>query len=210
MKSPTRCVGLKSLIVAAFGVLGMTGAQALILCVDSGGNVSASTACKKGWTPLDPVAVGLQGPTGPQGPAGPAGPQGLVGPMGPKGDRGPSDVYAVDGTNSPDLLNDVTTEVVSIVLPAGSYLIVGRLMVENDDGQSRATWCRLGSPTDISLDNSGPEYQRNLPSFAMDNVKLQHTAVFSSPTKVTVECKSYNARVFFPRLAAIQVGAVHK
>ena len=210
MKSLAKCVGFRSLLIAAYCAAATTGAQALVLCVDSGGNLSATTSCKKGWTQLDPVAVGLRGPAGPQGPAGPAGPQGVVGPAGPQGARGPSDVYAVDGTFAPNLMNDVVTDIVSIDLPAGSYLIVGRLMVENDDAQSRQTWCRLNSPTDVSLDNSGPQYQKSLRSFEMDNVSLQHTGVFAVPTRVTIQCTSFNARVFFPRLAAIQNGAVHK
>jgi len=70
------------LVMVMLGVTAIPAADALILCVDAGGNLSAATTCKKGWTPLDASTVGLQGPPGPQGPAGP---QGTGGPQGPQG-----------------------------------------------------------------------------------------------------------------------------
>ena len=67
-------VGLLSAI-ALFA--GATGANALVLCVNASGSVTALPACKAGTTQLDIVATGLQGPAGPAGPGGPAGPAGL-------------------------------------------------------------------------------------------------------------------------------------
>jgi len=58
---------LRLLVTVTLGVTAIPAAEALILCVDSGGNLSAQISCKKGWAPLDPIAVGLQGPAGPQG-----------------------------------------------------------------------------------------------------------------------------------------------
>ena len=76
------------LAVVAFAAAETPAADALILCADSGGNLTAASTCKKGWTPLDPIAVGLQGPQGPQGPQGVQGPQGQQGAQGPQGQQG--------------------------------------------------------------------------------------------------------------------------
>ncbi|MDN3920313.1 hypothetical protein [Roseateles violae] len=66
-------------------------ADALVLCANPSGGVTALVECKGGMKIIDPVATGLVGPMGPQGPTGPqgpAGPQGAIGPPGPMGMQG--------------------------------------------------------------------------------------------------------------------------
>ena len=80
-------------VIVALGGIGISTADALILCADSGGNLKATASCPKGWTQLDPVSVGLQGPqgpAGPQGPMGPAGATGMTGATGATGATGPA------------------------------------------------------------------------------------------------------------------------
>ena len=81
-------IGAQLLVIIALSGIGVPAADALILCADSGGNVKAAASCPKGFTQLDPVSVGLQGPQGPQGPQGAQGPQGSQGPQGPQGPQG--------------------------------------------------------------------------------------------------------------------------
>ena len=88
---------LRLLVTVTLGVTAIPAAEALILCVDSGGNLSAQITCKKGWAPVDPIAVGLQGPQGPAGPQGPVGPQGLTGPQGPMGPAGATGMTGATG-----------------------------------------------------------------------------------------------------------------
>jgi hypothetical protein len=97
-------------------------------------------------------------------------------------------------------------------VPAGSYLITGRVNVANSDPQPRDAWCRLSVP-DFSLDNAGPQDQQRLaPSGSAgheNSFKLQDSATFNFDTPISKTCASDNARTFFPRLAAIKVGAMH-
>jgi hypothetical protein len=52
-------------------------ADAAVLCATRKGAVRLRDACKSKETPIDPAAVGLQGPKGDKGDAGPAGPPGV-------------------------------------------------------------------------------------------------------------------------------------
>ena len=55
------------LSVAIAILAGISSAEALVLCVNSSGSVTALPVCKPGWTQLDVAAAGLTGPAGPQG-----------------------------------------------------------------------------------------------------------------------------------------------
>ena len=82
---------------------------------------------QKGQTgPQGPV--GPHGPTGPQGPAGPQGTTGPQGPVGPQGPRGPSAGFTAS-TDDVALTNGTSdTSVVSLTLPAGSYIVQAKLV----------------------------------------------------------------------------------
>lgn len=73
-----RLVGAASAFIVGLLVipLSMAGAaEAATLCsLKKGGPIFLRDACKKRETALDPVALGLQGPTGPKGDQGPQGP----------------------------------------------------------------------------------------------------------------------------------------
>jgi hypothetical protein len=142
-------LGAKLMFITALGGAGVMTADALILCVDSGGNVTAVASCKKGWTPLDPVAVGLQGPPGPQGIPGTPGAPGAPGPQGP---AGISTAYAahqnrVEIPNAPGLHTIISKDVAP-----GRYVVFASLTLERNgtptpgysDFVFRAT-CRLSA-----------------------------------------------------------------
>jgi hypothetical protein len=100
-------------------------ADALVLCANPSGSVVALDQCKPGMTQIDPVVLGLQGPTGPQGPAGPtgppgpAGPTGAQGPAGPTGAQGPAGPTGAQGPAGP-------TGAQGPAGPAGSTLYLAR------------------------------------------------------------------------------------
>jgi hypothetical protein len=80
--------------------------EALVLCANPSGGLTALAECKGGMKPVDPVATGLVGPPGPPGatgPQGPAGPQGAVGPQGPTGLQGAVGPRGPQGPAGPGL-----------------------------------------------------------------------------------------------------------
>jgi hypothetical protein len=106
------------LLVALMVLVSLVGisayAEALVLCVNSSGSVTALPACKSGWTQLDIAAAGLVGPPGPVGPAGP------VGPTGPQGPAGTVNVYLA----KMDYFSEYRiTRFNDLDLPAGTYLV---------------------------------------------------------------------------------------
>ena len=113
----------KLLLIAALSVVGIATADALILCVDSGGNVNAVASCKKGWTQLDPIAVGLQGPPGPQG---------IPGTPGLQGPAGISTAYAAH-QNRVDIPNASGLHIViSKDVAPGKYVVFASLTFRRD------------------------------------------------------------------------------
>ena len=73
-KSPRRAKIYGGLILLTAGALGATSvSQAAALCIAPGKVVKfRPVACKKREKPIDPIALGLQGPQGIQGPPGPS------------------------------------------------------------------------------------------------------------------------------------------
>jgi Collagen triple helix repeat (20 copies) len=142
------------------------GAQGAVLCVNSSGQLLVRDACKPSLTQVDPVALGLRGPTGPAGPTGPTGPQGpqglqgiagsngATGPTGPAGPTGPTGPTGATGlsaayTNfgSGDLqriASGTTQTVASVTLPAGNYVIYATAY-GNPVGDARFAQCQLVS-----------------------------------------------------------------
>jgi hypothetical protein len=115
---------LVSLLAAVVSLaIGITSAEALVLCVSPSGAVTALDQCKPGTTQLNVAATGLTGPVGPQGPAGPAGPQGPAGPS------GTTQAYFVKA----DFGNYVSLiQFIQLPLPAGTYLVTGKVYMTSD------------------------------------------------------------------------------
>jgi hypothetical protein len=170
---------------------------------------------------------GLAGPTGPSGsvgpsgPAGPTGPQGLVGDAGPAGadgapgpvgPRGPSSVAVpwLD-VNMDQHLTDVPantwTKITSVTVGEGDYLVLVKLNFYNLAGVAAQAVCHLGQePTpvfDVII--------QDVPNAARSSASMQaavHVPAGGQTLDLTCFCFEGTMRVWFPHLAAIQVGAL--
>lgn len=102
---------------------------------------------------------GPQGPAGPQGetgPAGPAGPTGATGPAGPTGPQGPAGPAGPAGTGGTAYFAAIPPTgghyiagpaMVSLAVPAGNYLLIGRVRVLNaSNDMPGAINCSIGVP----------------------------------------------------------------
>jgi len=106
--------------------------------------------------------TGPQGPQGPQGPAGPAGPTGPTGPTGPAGPTGPTGPQGPAGPAGEGAtayfktlatpLNTPGPAVLSLNLPAGSYLFIARVRTWNKSftDQESALNCSIGVPGQLA------------------------------------------------------------
>jgi Collagen triple helix repeat (20 copies) len=153
-------------------------------------------------------AQGLAGPAGATGEVGAQGPQGPSGGPGPQGPPGPSDLYSNGTKEGPHLSGDVFTDVMTIVVPVGDYLITGRVEVANLNGDQHYVACGLLSQhQDFDTD-------RQLLAAIGDpgstgSFKLQDAERFSSETRIRLQCRADNARPESIQLAAIRVGTLH-
>ena len=175
--------------------------------------------------PSNPACVGpagAKGDPGPQGPAcdpsnpacvGPPGPPGAQGPQGNAGAPGPSDLYAQNADHGPDLHNFQLTDEISLDVPAGNYLVTGRINIGSLDTASQYAECRLNTDAAGIQDKQRLGGQPNLNPTSSDfgydgSFKLQDAERFTSPTRITIQCDSYNAITAYLRLAAIKVGTL--
>ena len=95
-------------------------------------------------TDLTLGAVGPPGPAGPPGPPGPPGPQGDQGDPGPPG---PSDAFLARRTADLVLeFGDTGVQVVSLSLPAGTYVATASLQASRELVQIPILHCRLEVP----------------------------------------------------------------
>lgn len=81
----------------------------------------------------------------------PAGPRGATGAPGPKGDAGPSDAFQAfrNGISPPPLPDAATTTLVTLPLPAGKYVVLGKL--DFDGGGTVTCRLRAGGDSDRML-----------------------------------------------------------
>lgn len=137
----------------------------------------------------------------PQGVPGQQGPKGDSGPKGDPGPTGPSDAYQIAN-------NDYTlgSETLTLDVPAGSYVIVGKAMALSTSPVSADSVCTL-SPSDGFVDVAMQE----TPSGARVMLNNEATDTFSVPTRISYYC--YGGATPWGwmqmRLIATKVGAVH-
>lgn len=104
---------------------------------------------------------GPQGPPGPQGPAGPVGPIGPTGPIGPAGPIGPigpagpagagATAYFTARTAPTVQLNIGVLTVMSLNMPAGSYVLIARVRADYFGGsEEAAVGCHIGVPGQLA------------------------------------------------------------
>jgi hypothetical protein len=104
---------------------------------------TATQNCTSGETPLSWKQTGSQGQ---QGPTGPGGPQGATGPTGPQGDsgaNGPDVFFAAGRTEGLPGGDGTYYTLVEKTLPAGSYVIEGRVSLHLFFGSAALVHCGL-------------------------------------------------------------------
>jgi hypothetical protein len=153
--------------------------------------------------------IGPQGPagrTGPQGAQGAAGPQGPPGQNGQDGQRGPSNAFTTANQDTP-LQNGFTT-VMSLTLPAGSFVITAKLMPAIGSGTSDVT-CYLDDVGGTHLLDSSSATITTSGSPAQETIALQ-APLTTSGEKVTVDCiySGQAPAMNHNQLMAIQVGSL--
>jgi len=112
--------------------------QLRVIDTDTGAACNPSEVALK-WSETGPA--GATGATGAAGATGASGPQGETGATGP---RGPSDAFEAFRFATVVNVTSVSTEITKIpALPAGSYLITGKVNVDNASGGSGDVNCQI-------------------------------------------------------------------
>ena len=145
------------------------------------------------WNKQGPQGVpGLPGPKGDKGDPGDPGPKG---DPGPQGDRGPSDAYKHRSLTPVTLTGNAATDVASLDLPAGSYVVSSQQTVGSTHPGPLFVACGLsayvgGNYVPFSADNgstAGLNYQAGVNVATLVN----NTAVtLNAPGTVKLTCDS--------------------
>jgi len=130
-------------------------------------------------------AAGATGATGPAGPTGPQGPTGPTGPAGAPGANGTSHAYMARSTVA-SMLTSSGIDVISVTVPAGTYVIWGKTWLQNLDNLPGPASCTLSSGSDVTrviLLGTG--------SVGGDKmaVSVQDFATFAQTTTINLSCR---------------------
>lgn len=159
--------------------------------------------------------VGATGSTGPVGPMGPTGPQGIQGPSGTPGPTGATGLQGPAGTSDAwigrssglvSLDNNVSTDVVSVTVPAGSYVIAAETELRNvDDGGAQFASCQLttGSASTVKLEENDEANAYH------QSITVLDAATFGATTTITLRCSTYDGTAESAVLTATKVAALH-
>ena len=129
-----------------------------------------------------PGAAGAQGPAGPTGSTGPTGP---AGPAGPPGANGISHAYMARSTVA-SMLTSSGIDVISVTVPAGTYVIWGKTWLQNLDTLPGPASCTISTGSDVTrviLLGTG--------SVGGDKmaVSVQDSATFAQTTTINLSCR---------------------
>lgn len=124
------------------------------------------------------------GDRGPEGPAGPAGPRGETGP------RGPSDAYVDRTTTQIAIAGGTGTLAASLGLPAGSYVISGKVVAFNNGSQTTADCTLYAGAT--AIDKSEVELAASA-GINLLAVPVQAAVNTLGPTAVQLICTEAEA-----------------
>jgi hypothetical protein len=229
--SPGTALGLIALVVAVSGAAyaAIPSADGVIhSCYNASSNPSgqlrvidaeSGARCGKNEKALNFNQTGPQGPkgdTGPQGPQGPTGatgatgPQGETGATGPAGPAGTSDVYIKEDPNGVFAHDAHVNSHTTLDLPAGSYLISGKAVIGNFDGDRQFADCHLstGDRSLLRVDNQVHDLDAIVkPGYAA--VPVLDAATFANPATVAMDCHIYNGSIDDIVLTATKVTTVH-
>ena len=159
--------------------------------------------------------MGLTGPAGATGPAGPTGPQGPAGPTGPQGPPGDGASAAFTAqfglpATPPLSLSAVSTQLSSVFVPTGAYLVTAKVVLTNASAGVNAVTCVLTQSGSAALLDQAQSALAN--GFGWDTLVL-HAAVQVSAAggeHVRASCTTNGGTAFatFQQLTAIQIGSL--
>jgi len=180
---------------AAWASVGTSGSAPIHGCYSKrSGVLRVAARCRHGekaisWSktgPIGPAGARGKGATGPRGPSGPSG---SVGAAGQPGGTGPSDVYAAGVSLIESELTSSFVSLGSITLPAGSYLLEGKLnFIASKSAAMSEIFCLLAADT-----TSTPEWDGTNASAAKEfrqTVSLSAVATFAASQQVSLICRA--------------------
>lgn len=163
----------------------------------------------------DDGATGPSGPIGPTGgggSSGPTGPPGPTGPTGPTGPAGPAGSSAVFTTYTSTFVSvgAAQTTLRTLNLPAGSYVLFAKGLLNNNDATVEQFECRLTAGT--SVDGAGEVISIGVQGGPDErkHAVMHLTPTFTAPGTATFSCSTtaVAANVGGPRLTAMQVSSI--
>jgi hypothetical protein len=138
---------------------------------------------------------------------------GPAGPAGPPGPTGPSDTYI--GGAAGGSLTESTSEIASISVPAGEYLIQAKTIIFNTNSNAAGSGsCFIGPSAKAASWDGGSTAFPAIPGvFSSGTISLAGADSFSTTTPIALFCRATSAgsalAVDDARVWATRVGAVH-
>jgi hypothetical protein len=182
----------------------------------SGGAIAAKHYLISSTTQISPkVLKKLKGRTGKQGPAGREGTPGREGPAGKagaNGERGPSaafDVKKPEEVNFPETPEFVT--VASRSLPAGSYAVTGKVIVNNDSTEEGAeVVCALKLGSNVIDEGGIMRMTKELAGADRAMVVDSGVGTLASAGTARLDCKVEETHGTYldAAITAVQVGSI--
>jgi hypothetical protein len=208
----------KTMLIGAIATVGLTAAGSIAYAAIPDPNGTIHGCYDKAIGSLRVIDPGTKGPingkclpsetpiawsqTGPKGDPGPAGPKG------DRGDPGPSHAYVASPPGVAGIGGN-WTDVATLSLPAGTYVLTGEIMAANSADQFTEGGCQLpSSRISVFTVPAKPSFEA-----AQATVVVPNVITLSEPGTVTLRCialggaKSFSAEN--PSLTATQVGAVN-
>src|SRR6266478_6782737 len=147
--------------------------------------LAAQGAAGPAGLPGAPGTPGAGGPQGPAGPAGPTGPTGAAGPAGLPGANGTSHAYMARSTFA-SMFTFSGIDVISVTVPAGTYIIWGKTWLQNLDTLPGQASCSLSSGSDVTRVNL---LGTGLLGGDRMAISVQDSATFAQTTTINLTCR---------------------
>jgi len=149
---------------------------------------------------------GIPGAKGDKGDKGDPGTNGANGTDGATGPRGPSDGFYKKGSDFLGLTS--LTSIVSLSLPAGSWVVNASGVMNNDNSSQAQSNCSLNAPAELAnvQSNLGANNAEDRDSFG-----LTGAVTLAAPGSVELRCSitgSSGGRINSPSITAIQVATL--
>lgn len=126
----------------------------------------------------------------------PAGPPGTPGQKGDKGARGPSDGFSTrSGTNVLGWVANTDQTVASLALPAGKFVVTGKVVANNNEAAARQVDCSLNLNTTV-VDNLFGDAGLDVQGASTDDrvvMALTGAGTLSAPGTANLLCRANGA-----------------